>query len=1287
MLKLKRIELSGFKSFAESTVIHVDGNLLGIVGPNGSGKSNILDAVHFVFGEQKPTLMRVTRITDAIFNGTQTHPPVSSAQVSLEFEYIGGDAESALPSAVLDELIEIEPLSFEKLVSVDDAVSYASGPPGSRLAGIELGGDLLPADDGDEGVPRLKHGDSILVSRSVYRDGTSEYFLNSRPISLKTIDRLFSRYQLGRHSTFTINQGEVERKLLASPTELREWLGEASGVAIILRAKESCERKLERAERNLTRVKDILLTLKDELNSLKLQAEDANKAKYLSILLWQLRARVFSSKLVRVLRKREKVMEDRRTFKDRAFSLATTLESLKSEHAELEQRQDALTAEEKTLMAQIERLKEEQSRLMISEGVLTEKTKNLRAKLAELKEREKEAETRLSQLAVKSAEVAHDLQEKQSNLEKVYAELEEVRANLEVLESSLAFTVDELNEKNDRLRELERESAVNKEKARAVESEIETLNKLLSDTDKLSRESHDQLETASASMDELEKEVARQSSGLSEAEKHLEDTRRKLSRAREQILTLEKTRSDLREKLSALRTAHENYEELRSEFYRLEQETPGELLVTPLLDLIAFSREWSQAIASALGECAEGFVSFDEVDKVAESTQQGVFVLPNPESVPSSSSSGEEEVVEGRPASGSEDRRSYESLWDRIHGRKDVIDALRSGLGEFAVCDSTAEGWKLLAERKDVSAVVVRGRSMVLRRGLIKKGTSVKGGVLFAKHSELPLIKDEIERLGGLLAELREKSSAFEREEQRLSAEVVETERRTRNIQALLTEARSALSSVTSRKANLAEQEARLTEERRRLEVSLRDKSAELSAINAESDKLSNLLSSVTQEKTSVESALAGIRAELDLLENKKKALSEDNARLSSRVEVLSREAERISNEIAEGEKEVSLIESQKDEIQAGLRDVEAEGMEVKKKLTNLEAQVGDFERILEKIVNEIGETKAQSERILDEMRSVETSLKKLSGGTTEVDERVWQVEQELNEVVKEIHHILGVSIRTMFEGLQGTFSAPEIHPSDFFSSFARQEDAKTSEKTTMESYPLLHYDSLSEGKMLDEIAKVERALKNLGDVNPLAPREYQEKRESFETLSRERDDLIKTIKELRTAIQALDARTRDRFLKNLKLIEAKFNELFLRLFGGGFARFKLTDSEDVTTTGIEVEVQLPGGRRQNIRALSGGERSLLFIALFLAVHITRPGGFCILDEVDAALDDVNVARFARLIQELSEKEAFIVITHNKRTMRALQRLVGVVTQPKGISKVLDVTLRQAEEYVDRGVA
>ena len=1325
LLRLNKIELKGFKSFAAPASISLEDNLLGVVGPNGAGKSNLLDAIHFVFGEQKPSIMRVSKVSDVIFNGTETEPAHGLASVTLEFEVMSSTEPEVLRGKTISETIDFlgsasidgldelahqveDGLTFDEGGLVDEAVAYASAPPGSELSVLE--GDtgqplVTPDEDLKSVIPEdLNPGDIIRLRRVVYRDGESEYYLNDVPVKLSQIDRFFSRFQLGRLASFTINQGEVERKLLASPNEIREWLGEASGIAILLRAKSLTERRLARAEQNLTRVKDILSTIKDEVGELKLQAIDAKRALYLENLLFQLKGRLLCKKLLLALKKKEKVLLERDTCKERTFNLTVSIETERKTIENLEARKAELEFARKEKEARLALLKDEESHLVIAESILEERLKGARLRQKEVSERITEEEARFQEIEQELTGIRAEIAEKETRLQSVLKEENELKAKLETLEDALEKAVKEFDVLAEQLMSFEKESLVIQERLKSLQDEKANLERALVSDRKSVSELAKEISELSAQKSETEKDVKELEAVLASKEAEVSSLSSSLNSIRQEILCNEKLRADVREKLSALRTAHDHYDELRAEFYRLEQELTGELLVTPILDLIAFSREWSEAVVSALGEIASGYVCMNESEKakIADTSASGIFVFPlaKEESIDKGDqgkSLGENEGVESAPKeeltsnSGGQSGKGelpYESLWDRIHGRSDVISSLRNALGEFAIAETVKEGWELLAKFPRVSAVVIRAKSMLLRRGLIKKGVGAKDKALFSKHSELPILRERISELENSLVKLRDKLLALEREETKLSSSFSEAEKSLKDLSSELSEKRSQLSYISASLSALEEKQNLLEHNIKVEESRLSAVEADMASLEVQASSIKSTLKETKDKKTCRERELSNLKDSLQELSAKLQSLSEEKSSLVSRLHFLNSTASKLDSEKSEISAELTALNISLSQVSDGAKKQSSEKEEVSAKLLSLREEISNEERSLSELYLELENVKASERKSREELSSLESNLKKITTGAAEFDNRVWEAEREVAEIFREINHHLNVSLRTLLERLTQNgkkgFCAPRIQPSDFFPVYGAKDTEDFSPREG-EAYPLLFYDDLPEAEIIEEISRVEKALANLGRVNPLAPREYEEKQARFENLTSEREELLALMKELRNALISLDEKTKSHFAKSLRLIEGKFNELFVRLFGGGFARFRLTDPSDITTSGVEIDVQLPGGRTQNIRALSGGERSLLFIALFLAVHITRPGSFCVLDEVDSALDDVNVSRFTRLLEELSEKEQFIVITHNKNTMRVMKHLVGVVNQPKGISRIIEVSLKQAESFADKG--
>ena len=1275
MLDLKRIELNGFKSFALGVSVDVRENLLGIVGPNGSGKSNLLDAIHFVFGEQKPSLLRVARLSDLIFGGSQTHSPLGAAQVSLSFEYREDEEEEPAPA----DMLELVPLT-----EFDQAIEYASAPPESELRepDEDAGAEEMKEESLDDAevaeLSRLRRGDAITLSRSVYRDGASGYYINGRQVTLSTVDKFFTRFQLGRLATFSINQGEVEKKLLASPEEIREWLGEASGVALLLKAQGAILRKLERSERNLTRAKDILSTLTGEVESLRLQTEDTERADYLRKLRWHLLAIRARGRLLSAASRRERILGEREGHRSRASRLAEGREECRQREQKAESRLAEIAARESELQDELNRFQDELARERISESVLAEKQRAS-------ERRGEEATGQVSGLKARREKLDAEMREVASQLARAKDGLGELGVNISTAEgeqtkqaNAESWAADEQAELAAELARVEKEQAVAGEKSRTLSAELESLTARRDDAEATDRKQTQQALRLEEETARLARELDEKSRRLGREEEELDGLRRQVAECGGELLACEKERAALREKLGSLRTAKENYEELRRDFYELEELKAGELTVTPLLDLIGFSREWSQAVVASLGEVAAGYVVEGEIPEaeLAGDEVKGVFITP--EKGPTETAA--ESAAKPRP---------YASLWDEIEARPQLIQALRRGLGEFAIVDSTNEGWRLLEQHPEVAAVVLRGRPLILRRGLIKKGTPGRGSALFKKHAELPAVEQAIKENEALLGDRRRQIDALEQRGGDLTAEVQKREKQVRNLQAMVSELKAQAAAGGSRLEALSGERSALDAEKRTLAAKLAEMDKRIAQVEEAVERNAKHIASRKAELAQVAGNLEAARSLRTEAEKLFQKLKVEQVRVAG-------ERERHEAESARLEKEMQQVDARLTELAASRKETAREREELAKlaeaTASHLEVLSAEVKRLRSEqaiLSEERSELTFEREAAREELRKLEESQMRLESSAGAYDERYWQADQDLGEALREVHSILGVGMGTLMRRLAGELLFPRVQPADFFPVFGVESDETIapSAQREQESRPLLNYHALKERELEEELARIERALANLGEVNPLAPREYGEKSERCRFLKNQEQDLKLAIADMENALARLERRTRERFARGLKRIETKFNELFVRLFGSGFARFKLTDPENLLSSGIEVEVQLPNARRQNIKALSGGERSLLFIALFLAVHMVRPGSFCVLDEVDAALDDVNVERFCNLLKELAVREQFVIITHNRHTMKVMHRLVGVVTQPKGISRILEVSLREAESYAESGAA
>ncbi len=1265
MLRLTKIELNGFKSFAAPTAIDTGDTLLGVVGPNGAGKSNVLDAIHFVFGEQKPTVLRVSRLSDLIFGGSRTHGQLNLARVRLTFECLGEDDSEE--QALLDEF------GLVPLAEGDETVAYASTPYGSEVQELPDSGDASAYDEEFEsaGIRQLQPGDLITLSRKVYRDGLSEYQINDRTVRLSTVDKFFTRYQLGRLSAYSINQGEVEKKLLASPVEIRQWLGEATGVALLLRAKDTVSRKLARTQRNLTRVKDILGTLSDEVERLELQAYDAERHQYLQSLRRKLAGTLLRGRLLKAAARREKVLEEERSYAGRREQLEGDIAQRESELAESEQEAARLHERDRELKSELNRLQEDLGRLRIRESVDAERQRSLERQREECRVRLENAAKRLAAIEQERAQAQEKAAAFDTEVETAAKELRSAEELLLREENSASWLRDELAETAKRGHALERELAVVSEKLETARHEHKRREKELAEIKQKQAERRERLEALRSGRDQISLDFEAKEGELQEQVQRLSGLRAQHEQILDELRQSERSLSSVNERASYLAAMKSTYEALKEDFYSMEDAQAAGFALTPLLDLISFDEEISDAIELALGDVARAFVLSTESAGdliVGEESLHGIFIEPD---IAVDSGGG-----------------PWQSLWAHMHGDRRVIAALRSSLGEIALVETAAEARSLLAQHPQVSGCLLRSALSLVTRGVIRKAGAPEGTLLFRKHAELPRVDEEIVGLAAQRETLSARIAELEQDGSRCARQIVHWDRAVRDLQEVSSDLRSRLTQAESREEGLAGEHDKLSQEAKEATRALGEldetlkrlgkQREELSAQITEQDKSAEKLRS---QHEAVDGGLKERREKIKELETARVRLAAQREMSTSELSRLEREQSSLTAERTAQERELATAEEELEALAHSVKETASQLKQADKRVASLREEA-------EAAAGELGDLTAHREQLRAEMQTLVESRGRLESSGGEFQEKVWRAESELSEVIRELHRDLGVSLITMMHELAEDTLRPAVQPADFFPVFGTGvHETETEAAPTRESYELLDYRALSDKEITDELESVEKALARLGEVNPLAPREYAEKRERLTFLTGQERDLLLAIGDMEAMLARLEERTRERFTRNLKLIEGKFNELFIRLFGSGFARFKFTEPDDAANSGIEIEVQLPNARKQSIKSLSGGERSLLFIALFLAAHSVRRGSFCVLDEVDAALDDVNVVRFCRLIQDLAQQEQFIIITHNKRTMRVLDRLVGVVTQPRGVSRIIEVTLRQAEDYAGRGAA
>ena len=1186
---LKRIELAGFKSFADKTEMEFVRGITAVVGPNGSGKSNISDGIRWVLGEQSAKSLRGGKMEDIIFAGSDSRKAVNYGEVSLTLD----NEDHALP------------LDFSE----------------------------------------------VTVTRRVHRSGDSEYLINKQSCRLKDITELFMDTGIGREAYSIIGQGRIEEILSTRSEDRRGIFEEASGIVKYKSRKKEAGRKLEDTEQNLLRIHDLITELEDQVGPLKEQSEKAIRYKELREQLKHQEISVYVHQIEGIHTAWQTGNAQLETLRNEQLQLSTVVSA---HDAKLESGRSAL----RQLEEQIEKLQEDLLRYSESyeksEGygeLLKERRRNLENNREQLL-------LTLGSVGERSADRQRELAGLESKLEQAQTALKGLREQLAQEENRLEGVTDGISQSREEklksaLLELMNLMAQARNEIRYADQQKETLERRLSrseeEGDKWTVRQAELLASQTALKDKialLGQELSDLRSGYI-TESGQSATRQKL---------LEETQSGLRkweQKREAQVSRHETMKEMQDDFDGfmlgvkevLKGSRKGQLqgVHGAVAELIAVPEKLEMAVETALGAALQHVV----MDNESVSRQAIAFLkqrqlgratfLPldviRPRQI-SGSDRGMVEGADGFVGIGS-DLVKYEEKYSGIVG---------SLLGNVVIAESLEQANKIAARCQ------YRFRVVTLEGDVVNAGGSMTGGSQHKKNNSLLSRKRQLDQLSSEIAESERQIVKLKqgivklREEQESSTAKMEQLRRdgdekrldeqrmAGDLKQLEQELRHVLEQVES--AGLArsgfESEVRGLEENRAQAV------AELARLENEEKK-------AHEDIRNAESARKASETEKEELQSKLTSMKVAEGKLDQEIFSLEEQLRRMRQDAGSQDKELRQSRSLLNTIEQDLATNDAEAVKQKEDLNNYllkkegSASALDYARaeraaLSRKLELEEGETKDQRQAL----RSVEDRLR-----STEV--AVGRLDVELDNILRKLSDDYELS----YELAKQRYPVPEDVP-------AAQAD----------------------------VQRLKRSISALGDVNLGAIEEYQRVHERYSFLSEQKNDLVEAKTTLYHVIREMEEEMSKRFKQTFDAIRREFGTVFSKLFGGGRADLMLLDPDHMLDTGIDIVAQPPGKKLQNLQLLSGGERALTAMALLFAILQVKPVPFCVLDEVEAALDEANVVRFAQYLREFSEQTQFIVVTHRKGTMEEADVLYGVTMEEGGVSKLVSVRLEDDEAEI-----
>ncbi len=1272
MLKLKKIQLLGFKSFCDRTEVTLPGQGIAVVvGPNGCGKSNILDAVSWVLGEQSAKSLRGTKMEDVIFAGTRERKSLGMAEVSLSL--IDPEAYAEGPLLEEPQLENSEPekadwdeekLRTERATETEEIIAEVQ--PGTLVDGEpveavpEAGAAAeQPAENGNPVVLKIRrrsfkrtaarHGE-IVVTRRLFRTGESEYLLNGKLCRLRDIQDIFMGTGLGPESYAIIEQERIGQLLSSKPHDRRAIIEEAAGITRFKTRKRLSELRLEQAKQNLARVDDIFEEVTRQMGSLKRQAV---KAERYAALRDEMRSRL------RVV-------------------LASRITQMDAEQAALMVEIAELGTKIEQGSEQVSALDEEHSQGMTRGYELDASAKEANARanqssveLERATTREIANQERIAELRTRAAAGSAELEQARLHLQGLIVERESHRSFLENAAAEAAG----VREDSRRLQAQAREAS---EAVGGAEQRLEAARRYAMQL--LSQAGHARNQTmhAEESLTALEQDAERLASEISAASSELASLGQERGQA---SLKFESVTEQLQRLEGELVTLRAETETRRSEESAAKLE--GDRLRAEMATLTGRRNSLQSLIR-------EHSYSTDTVRKLLKSNSLGGGLAPV-----------------GTLADFLEVSGEYET----------VVDAfLRDELNYIVVksWESAHEGMRLLKSDVDGRA------TFLVHPDDSQAKFSFAGDTLESQHSGsgVKRLKDCIRVLDGfgrslevILPKLREgfvtpnaevaKSLALENPNAfflapsgecfhnvtvtggkpsvegplALKGELRETQKRLYLVEAELARAEMTTASLARLLSELASQAERTSEERRNAERESANQSAALRQMDAEVARLERRLDDwVVQSERNKD--LRGVR----------QALIEEKREEVDRLEGEHAAAEIKVNELQQSMEELrrqrELAQQQAAEVSATLAGLEERSRGAEAAFTRIDRMYGDLERRVNQLEQQLASATAEEQQRTRENEQLAVERERLTEvRRTALEEAAKSTEEakQLREQLTELEHHLK-ALRAEMDSFREARSTRSAHSAKLAVELEYMEAAcvsdlgiEASELRQQEDVARLEGDALSEED--DACRGLKQKLEAMGPVNMMALEEYQETADRHAFLETQRKDLIDAIENTQSTIREIDQITHQKFDEAFAKINQNFSQTFTNLFGGGQGFMRLTDEENTAESGIDIVASPPGKKLQNVLLLSGGEKALTALALLVGIFQYAPSPFCVLDEVDAPLDETNVGRLADMLKGMSGETQFLLVTHSKRMMTSADLIYGVTMQEPGVSKLVSVRL------------
>lgn len=1178
---LKRLELQGFKSFADKTVLELRPGITTVIGPNGSGKSNIADAIRWVLGEQSMKSLRGTKSNDVIFAGTQNRKSLGFAEASLIFD----NSDGSLP------------------------IEYTE----------------------------------VTVTRKIYQSGENGYYINKVPCRLKDVLELFMDTGIGKDGYSIIGQGKIDEILSDKSEDRRHIFEEAAGIVKYRSRKEEAEKKLEHTKLNLLRINDILSEIETNMEPLQIQADKAKKFLNLRDELKSVEIGLFIYNIDTYKKELEEVVNSIDIMQNNVNEEEENLEKIKALKEELKKKIDEITQEIEN-MSNIGFESQKQIENLSSEiNVTKTKISNNQENLDRFSKEIDEQKNRISELNNEIKEREEKKDNLKQNREKFQTELDEKQAELDKLTKKLSSKELEIENYKKTVDE-------NTDKKYELQSELSLENSNIQNFEKRQNQIKQEIQNTVSDLDgnriskeEISKDFNEIEIKKNNAQKSLDEASSKQEKSNQKIKEFEtlinNTTNELRLKESRLKFLIETEKEKEGYIKSVKsllkdcENVPGlgKGMDGVLANLIDVPDNLETAIEMCLGASLQNIVTETEDDAKRLIEHLRKNNLGRASFLPISSVKGRKlDKIKGN------NQGVIGIASDLVKYNKKYEQIILNLLGRTVIVDNMDNAISLAKQNGYSFRIVTKEGDLINPSGSITGGSVAKKTVnILGREKEIEKLQKEVRELNIKIQEKQDEKADFENS---IKEALIDFENLEKKIQEIEIEYATENQKMISINENISKIEGHLSKlknESNEMEKQKQESMAnkeniekEISDITEQNNKLTEIINEFAKSNKDNQKYIDDLNFDITNLKISVSSFDESEASIQEIQDRINSEIENSNESIKNKNEQIEKIKVENEKLENSISEILQKIEEVKLNVQNSSSKIEELKNLRVENNEKLEKQEVEINSKINIIQDLKSQLVKLDVKKTKIDDNI-------NDIINQM------------------WEEYELTPNN-------AGDYKKPENISLTK---------------TRVSRLRDEIKELGSVNIESIEEYKKLKDRYDFMSEQRLDLEDTMSKLRGIIQEMTKVMKNQFKEKFKIINKNFGEVFVELFGGGKAEVKLEDEDNVLDCGIEITVQPPGKKLQNMMLLSGGEKAFTAIALLFAILKINPSPFCVLDEIEAALDDVNVYKYAEYLKKFSGSTQFLVITHRKGTMEAADTVYGVTMEENGISKLLSMKM------------